>query len=217
MVRILPRHHGPPRLAARARSAVGRLWLRVPVAWVVVCLAAGSCRSCVTREARGDASPPAFAAPRGARVVGFRGTPSPLVWASRASHRAARSRSTTAPRAAGEMIPPTGMDPEKVAEAMRQIPGAEATPKPGDLLGAGIFSFIIPLVVGLVAVYLLLLFKPEAVLSDKQMIDFKRIEKKEALKKRGAKNLDGQEGNRAIRRKKLREKLRGKSTPSDDD
>lgn len=111
--------------------------------------------------------------------------------------------------AAPEPIPPTGPDPQKMAEAMSQMPGAAGTPLPGDLLGTGLFSFIIPLIIGLGAVYILIIVKPEAVLSPDQMVEWKRLEKQKELKRRGAKNLGGKKETRASRRKNLRKKLRG--------
>mmetsp|Transcript_9523 Transcript_9523/g.19204 ORF Transcript_9523/g.19204 Transcript_9523/m.19204 type:complete len:215 (-) Transcript_9523:279-923(-) len=200
---VLRCREAPPSPAARARSAVRRTGLGAAAAWAVALLTAGSCRSFVARAPQGTAPPSPRAVPSPV-VLPFRpglGT-SALAQPARRPGAALRA-------AAPEPIPPTGPDPQKMAEAMSQMPGAAGTPLPGDLLGTGLFSFIIPLIIGLGAVYILIIVKPEAVLSPDQMVEWKRLEKQKELKRRGAKNLGGKKETRASRRKNLRKKLRG--------
>lgn len=104
-----------------------------------------------------------------------------------------------------------------MAEVMRDMPGASGTPLPGDWLATGIFTFIIPVVVGFVLVYVLTMIKPDAVLSPDQMVEYKRLEKERELEKRGVKKKGPGEESRAARRKKLRSKLRGRKSGRDDE
>uniref|UniRef100_A0A7S2CZB8 Uncharacterized protein n=1 Tax=Alexandrium andersonii TaxID=327968 RepID=A0A7S2CZB8_9DINO len=101
-----------------------------------------------------------------------------------------------------------------MAEALRDMPGSEFSPMPGDALGTGLFAFIIPLFIGLAAVYFLIIVKPDAILSPEQMVEFKRLEKQKELRRRGAK-VGGAKQSRTSRRAKLRQKLRGGKSSSD--
>ncbi|OLP95575.1 hypothetical protein AK812_SmicGene22285 [Symbiodinium microadriaticum] len=87
--------------------------------------------------------------------------------------------------------------------AMTAIKGVPLTAAPGDFFGGAVFVFIIPLFLGAAVVYLLTVFWPETVLTDDQMVKYKKAEKKYFLEKRGAiRDPDApMEKNRAGRRK----------------
>mmetsp|Transcript_22685 Transcript_22685/g.53474 ORF Transcript_22685/g.53474 Transcript_22685/m.53474 type:complete len:178 (-) Transcript_22685:65-598(-) len=99
--------------------------------------------------------------------------------------------------------------------AMTAIKGVPLTAAPGDFFGGAVFVFIIPLFLGAAVVYLLTVFWPETVLTDDQMVKYKKAEKKYFLEKRGAiRDPDApMEKNRAGRRKakSLKGKRRVKS------
>mmetsp|Transcript_9638 Transcript_9638/g.17889 ORF Transcript_9638/g.17889 Transcript_9638/m.17889 type:complete len:175 (-) Transcript_9638:174-698(-) len=96
--------------------------------------------------------------------------------------------------------------------AVKSVP---MTAAPGDFFGNAVFVFIIPLFLGAAIVYLLVLFRPEAVLTDDQLIKYKKEEKQYFLEKRGARRDPDApvEQNRKARRaaKSLKGKRRVKS------
>ena len=88
---------------------------------------------------------------------------------------------------------------EAAVEAIKAVP---FTPAPGDFFGGAVWIFIVPFFIGVFIVYLVTVFKPEAILTDDQMIEYKKAEKQYFLEKRGAvKDPDAPaEMNRAQRR-----------------
>mmetsp|Transcript_58419 Transcript_58419/g.131613 ORF Transcript_58419/g.131613 Transcript_58419/m.131613 type:complete len:176 (+) Transcript_58419:33-560(+) len=79
---------------------------------------------------------------------------------------------------------------------------------PGDLLSTYVFAFVVPLIIGLILVYILFIVKPDAILTGDQMLEYKRLEKRKELERRGAKTDESGE-TRNQRRANLRKKLRG--------
>merc|ERR1712008_247698 len=71
-----------------------------------------------------------------------------------------------------------------------------------DLVITPIFGFIVPFIVGVVSVYVLLIFKPEAIFTSDQMVSVNKLEKERELKRRGAVKLGDEPENRETRRKK---------------
>lgn len=88
---------------------------------------------------------------------------------------------------------------EAAVEAIKAVP---FTPAPGDFFGGAVWIFIVPFFIGVFIVYLVTVFKPDAILTDDQMIEYKKAEKQYFLEKRGAvKDPDAPaEMNRAQRR-----------------
>eukprot|EP00435_Cladocopium_sp_Y103_P061535 s369_g23.t1 len=101
---------------------------------------------------------------------------------------------------------------EAATEAIKAVPFTAA---PGDLFGGAVQILIIPFFVGVFIVYLVTVFKPDAILTDDQMVEYKKAEKQYFLEKRGAvKDPDAPvEMNRAQRRaaKTLKGKRRVRS------
>lgn len=72
---------------------------------------------------------------------------------------------------------------EAATEAIKAVPFTSA---PGDLFGGAVQILIIPFFVGVFIVYLVTVFKPDAILTDDQMVEYKKAEKQYFLEKRGA-------------------------------
>lgn len=114
-----------------------------------------------------------------------------------------------------------GSKPMRAAPAWAAAAAAAPAPvapmnlpfSPGDFIGAGLFGLLLPLLIGLGAVYILFIVKPDAVLTSDQMVTFNKLERKRELERRGAKDTgDGVPTNRDARRRALRNKLRGGKT-----
>ena len=111
-------------------------------------------------------------------------------------------------------------DLNPAAEASREaatlaIKAVPFTSAPGDLFGGAVQIIIIPFFVGVFIVYLVTVFKPDAILTDDQLVEYKKAEKQYFLEKRGAvKDPDAPaEMNRAGRRaaRSLKDKRRTRS------
>mmetsp|Transcript_106500 Transcript_106500/g.206250 ORF Transcript_106500/g.206250 Transcript_106500/m.206250 type:complete len:192 (-) Transcript_106500:261-836(-) len=130
-------------------------------------------------------------------------------------HWSASRSSLVAGRFFGEVLP-VRSDRSKLAMSqlrrgrtvMHQFAGMTATQ---DALLTSLFGFALPLIVGVVLVYIVIIFKPDAIYSSSQMVEFNRLEKERELKRRGAIKLDDEPLSRGARRKRTREKLRGKA------
>ena len=72
---------------------------------------------------------------------------------------------------------------EAAVEAIKAVPFTAA---PGDLAGGMLQVVIIPLFIGVFIVYLVTVFKPDLILTDDQMVEYKKAEKQYFLEKRGA-------------------------------
>lgn len=100
---------------------------------------------------------------------------------------------------------------EQAAEVIKDMPFTAA---PGDLMGGALQIIVIPFFLGVFIVYLVTVFKPDMILTDNQMVEYKKAERKYFLEKKGAvKDPDEPaEMNRASRRaKSLKGKRRVKS------
>ncbi|CAK9111936.1 unnamed protein product, partial [Durusdinium trenchii] len=95
---------------------------------------------------------------------------------------------------------------EQAAEVIKDMPFTAA---PGDLMGGALQIIVIPFFLGVFIVYLVTVFKPDMILTDNQMVEYKKAERKYFLEKKGAvKDPDEPaEMNRASRRAKS---LKGK-------
>ncbi|CAJ1445207.1 unnamed protein product [Effrenium voratum] len=111
------------------------------------------------------------------------------------------SRSKMARNAAeADLAPAAQAARDASAAAIKSVPFVA---QPGDLFGGAVQIFIIPFFVGVFAVYLVTVFKPDWILNDNQMIEYKKAERQYFLEKRGAvKDPENPaELNRAQRRK----------------
>lgn len=98
-----------------------------------------------------------------------------------------------------DLSPAAEASREMATEAIKAVPFTAA---PGDLFGGAVQLLIIPFFIGVFIVYLVTVFKPEMILTDNQMVEYKKAEKQYFLEKRGAvKDPDAPaEMNRAQRR-----------------
>lgn len=112
--------------------------------------------------------------------------------------RALRSREPSVARFS-DLSPAAEASREMATEAIKAVPFTAA---PGDLFGGAVQLLIIPFFIGVFIVYLVTVFKPEMILTDNQMVEYKKAEKQYFLEKRGAvKDPDAPaEMNRAQRR-----------------
>ncbi|CAJ1458045.1 unnamed protein product [Effrenium voratum] len=110
------------------------------------------------------------------------------------------SRSKMARNAEADLAPAAQAARDASAAAIKSVPFVA---QPGDLFGGAVQIFIIPFFVGVFAVYLVTVFKPDWILNDNQMIEYKKAERQYFLEKRGAvKDPENPaELNRAQRRK----------------
>ncbi|CAJ1356962.1 unnamed protein product [Effrenium voratum] len=159
-----------------------------------------SSRGDATRRVMGRRSGAALLAP----ILGLLGLwhGAPMGFAIGSTQLAAErsSRSKMARNAEADLAPAAQAARDASAAAIKSVPFVA---QPGDLFGGAVQIFIIPFFVGVFAVYLVTVFKPDWILNDNQMIEYKKAERQYFLEKRGAvKDPENPaELNRAQRRK----------------